>query len=288
MNFKQIDYLLSLRGLLALAVFLSHIEPPSKLFFIFGINIRNLLIFDGVTAVRVFFVLSGYLMIKGFVTHKYYISKTGVLKFYKSRFLRIAPLYYTIAIINLVFIYNRVILDISKLFSIFSFSFYEKQSPYFTGAFWSLSVEIWFYAITPVLYMIVNFIKKHKIIDQFITTLIILFINILITLLIYSNILTIQSPQVKIFIEFLVYFQIGGFINLCINKKSSIYKKQYTILLIVSFLTFVVFFGWNQNQIENFGKSKVSVQLFFPIIVGLFCSVYIWLSEKHSIYTKSI
>jgi len=52
----------------------------------------------------IFFVLSGYLMGKGFFTDRYSRDKKGAINFYINRAIRILPLYYFAILIEILFL----------------------------------------------------------------------------------------------------------------------------------------------------------------------------------------
>ncbi len=87
-NYFVLDELLVIRGLAALCVLSFHFTLART--DILPDSIQWLTWFDGLAAVNIFFVLSGYLITKVFLTGKYELSLKGILKFYKTRFIRIA------------------------------------------------------------------------------------------------------------------------------------------------------------------------------------------------------
>lgn len=120
---------------------------------------------DGVT---IFFVLSGFLignilLIEINKFEKFKIS--DLLTFWKRRWFRTLPNYYLILLLNfLVVKYGIIKEDISQFNFKFLFFSQNFKSPFF-GFFWeswSLSVEEWFYIITPILVFFLLKIIKPK------------------------------------------------------------------------------------------------------------------------------
>lgn len=119
-------------------------------------------IFDGVS---IFFVLSGFLigriLIK--VLKNNIINFKLIINFWIRRWFRTLPNYFLILtiilLLNILFTKNFVVVDKIKYF-VFSQNLFIKHPDFFPEA-WSLSIEEWFYLITPI--VIVTFIKIFKI-----------------------------------------------------------------------------------------------------------------------------
>lgn len=113
---------------------------------------------DGVS---IFFVLSGYLIgsiiIKSF--EKEGIQKKTILKFWIMRWFRTLPNYYFLSMV--VFVLSGFHLGWRNLF--FLQNFYKHSYNAFVET-WSLSVEEWFYLLTPILiFIIANSITKKMV-----------------------------------------------------------------------------------------------------------------------------
>lgn len=121
----------------------------------------NLFLFDGV---GIFFVLSGFLiggiLIKLLKNNK--VNLKLLINFWIRRWFRTLPNYFliltTIVIINLLFSKNFAVIDKLKYF-IFSQNLFSEHPAFFPEA-WSLSIEEWFYLLTPII--IFTFIKIFK------------------------------------------------------------------------------------------------------------------------------
>lgn len=124
---------------------------------------RGLFGLSGNAAVMYFYVVSGFLI--SFVLDEKYSTNGGTPRFYRSRFLRIYPLWWTIVAINTLWfgwIPNEPqppshVVSVVALFGsdyIQAFSHYPQLTGIFPGPIgvgWSLGVEVAFYALAPLL-----------------------------------------------------------------------------------------------------------------------------------------
>lgn len=108
----------------------------------------------GVMGVELFFVLSGFLigsiLIREFITNDT-LHKSTILHFWKMRWLRTLPAYYTVLLI--VYVLNKFVYLKSTGFSFLFFTqnLWTPHPPTF-GEAWSLSIEEWSYLILPFLF----------------------------------------------------------------------------------------------------------------------------------------
>ena len=129
----------------------------------------NYFIFDGVS---IFFVLSGYLIggILIRVLEKHETDKNLLLGFWKRRWFRTLPNYFlilsTLCLLHFLFTDGFAFRSIASYF-IFSQNLFSDHPLWFFSEAWSLSIEEWFYLITPVLlFFLVKFLKltpRHSI-----------------------------------------------------------------------------------------------------------------------------
>lgn len=121
----------------------------------------SFLVFDGVS---IFFVLSGFLigsiLIKMINTNG--LSREILLKFWIRRWFRTLPNYFLILLIlcllNLFFTDNFTFRSVTHYF-VFMQNLYEGHPAFFPEA-WSISVEEWFYLITPLFIAFATFLLK--------------------------------------------------------------------------------------------------------------------------------
>ena len=160
---KEID---GLRGIAIIPVILYHLNIP----FFSG----------GYIGVDIFFVISGFL-ITSIIHNNIKEKKFSLMDFYERRLRRIIPILYIILILSIPFILINFIEADSRnffesLFAVVTFSsnflFWLEEGEYFTTEnslkpllhTWSLSIEMQFYIIFPLIIIILEKVKKLKII----------------------------------------------------------------------------------------------------------------------------
>ena len=108
--------------------------------------------------VWVFFVLSGYLMGKGFYSGRYGVCRRKIRDFYDSRFKRIAPTYYSVLILVGVLTVPGVY-KLEHLWELLALAVFSQQngaSMPIVGALWSVQTEVAFYVLVPLLFCIIS------------------------------------------------------------------------------------------------------------------------------------
>jgi peptidoglycan/LPS O-acetylase OafA/YrhL len=156
---KGADPLLTLRGFACLIVLIGHgtaiVFSPAE----FSELIRNdspfrLAMVCPWLGVWIFFVLSGYLMGKGFYGGRYEVSRAGIVRFYFNRLLRIGPVYWTAILIVAAILARRVFQPENLLGFLSSLLFFQSNEMPFVviGALWSVQTEIVFYLVVPFLF----------------------------------------------------------------------------------------------------------------------------------------
>jgi peptidoglycan/LPS O-acetylase OafA/YrhL len=145
-----------LRVILAISVIWSHMSGPHGVLY---------LVFGQFTAVRVFFMISGFYMSLIFIT-KYSKFENGTSLFYSNRALRLYPTYFAALILTTIM---HVLADRSNLFlhatnwgfpmifgilsniSAFglSLTFHFNSFPMVIGPAWTLAEELYFYLLVP-------------------------------------------------------------------------------------------------------------------------------------------
>jgi peptidoglycan/LPS O-acetylase OafA/YrhL len=206
-----------LRLLLSLVVFFYHAE------IILGINLP--IYFSGEFAVKCFFVVSGYLIVKS------YISSKSLKAYSISRFFRVYPLYLLLIILtsclSAVYIYliNSSVdwLTVAKYFifnSVFA-NFLQPTIPYvfdgnenypsiINGSLWTLKVEVAFYILVPLVYHLGSN-KNHWL---SITAILFLFSSVLgFFISVYVEALGLPAQLNNQIPTLLIYFMGGAFFN---------------------------------------------------------------------------
>jgi peptidoglycan/LPS O-acetylase OafA/YrhL len=114
--------------------------------------------------VWIFFVLSGYLMGKGFVTGRYLLQDDGLLRFYRNRMLRILPLYFIasffVAVLQHPDIFQRA--SLPAIASLLLMDYRGGLSSGLIGALWSINTEFEFYLLVPFLFLILSGLQARR------------------------------------------------------------------------------------------------------------------------------
>lgn len=113
--------------------------------------------FKMIDGVDMFFVLSGFLiggiLLKEINKPKKF-NRNDLLRFWKRRWFRTLPNYYLVLLLNYLVVKYGIINEDIEQFNFHFISFTQNFSTPFYGFFWeswSLSIEEWFYIITPII-----------------------------------------------------------------------------------------------------------------------------------------
>lgn len=98
----------------------------------------------------VFFMISGYVLGKGFRSGKYTTDKKGIFHFYFRRFTRVCiPAWIIMLFLFSLGFMKEMVSQKQVLFRLLTFRYYGGLSEAGTGAFWYLSALVKFYLLTP-------------------------------------------------------------------------------------------------------------------------------------------
>ena len=120
--------------------------------------------------VDIFFIISGFLIGKSFISHleknENSIGRKKILTFYARTALRILPNYFFILVVNYLLVTQQVIPGNTKTFPLWRFITltHNITTPFwdFYWESWSLSVQWWFYILFPLLLMVLSLFAKPK------------------------------------------------------------------------------------------------------------------------------
>lgn len=151
-----------IRAVAIIFVVLSH-----GAFMLEGTVIEGFPFFKMIDGVELFFVLSGFLIggiLLKMIDQPEIFGYRQLKLFWKRRWLRTLPNYYLILLVNYIFVSYGVINEDITRFGYRFFLFLQNFNTPLVGFFWeswSLSIEEWFYLITPLLILI--FIQRIKV-----------------------------------------------------------------------------------------------------------------------------
>jgi peptidoglycan/LPS O-acetylase OafA/YrhL len=296
---NHLDPFLALRGLACLVVIFYHVAPPRNLIIYQNYYDLSWLLFGhGYVAVLVFFCLSGYLMGKAFYSGRYTLNKQGVFNFWRNRILRIFPLYYFSTLILSVFVYTPI-LKVNNwvyLLRLCTFTYNQSLPANFSGSFWSLSTEVQFYLIVPLIYAGLNnrLKRKRQVIFIFILILLAVFIlRISLTFIFktqenYGNYIQyIYTPLITNIDVFMGGFLVNALLkcqknidsepNKELEKKRSFFRLSIKQKKILAFISVVILFLFTSYYHYH---HKPGESLVYPVVTAIITSFFIWLFES--------
>jgi peptidoglycan/LPS O-acetylase OafA/YrhL len=112
--------------------------------------------------VWIFFTLSGYLMGKGFAKGRYTLDETGTRLFLRNRLLRIGPIYYCAILLVSLYRYTDILQwrHWWMLLEMFLFDYRGDLPINPIGALWSVSTEVQFYVLVPLLMVVLLRVQR--------------------------------------------------------------------------------------------------------------------------------
>lgn len=242
---KTVDPLLTVRGILCIAIIWFHVRPSTWLV-LNGINLSFITAPSGTLAVYIFYLLSGYTIGYGFFSGKYTLSLKSLKSFYINRLLRIAPAYYICIALSIFIFYPNISVTTHDVIRFVTFT---ANIDYITLPYQHLlaiiSTEMQFYLVAPFLFMILRLILKKT--HPAIVGILILGIGALMRYLLTSAGLVsdLTTYMLNIYVTvwgMIDYFLFGMLVSFVVLKKSAgIQKiKQY----IPNGLFFIILIGW--------------------------------------------
>jgi peptidoglycan/LPS O-acetylase OafA/YrhL len=115
------------------------------------------------SGVWIFFTLSGYLMGKGFARGRYTLDEAGSRLFLSNRLFRIAPIYYCGILIVSLYRYTAIFewRHWWMLLEMFLFDYRGDLPMNPIGALWSVSTEVQFYVLVPLLMVMLLRVRER-------------------------------------------------------------------------------------------------------------------------------
>lgn len=233
-----------------------------------GIAILSILIFhffpkllpEGYLGVDIFFVISGYLITKYFISNSQYSFKERLRIFYQRRIKRIFPAFFLSLVITYVFV-SLIFLEVdissfeNSLLASFTFwanLYFWRDGGYFGGIdqlkpllhIWSLSVEKQFYILFPfILYLLINFEKKKKF---FIFSFLFLLIILSFVLWLWLNYIGGKNPAFFLFPTRVWQFGLGSLLSIALLNKNTLMKNKYINLFFFTISIFLILISFTQ------------------------------------------
>ncbi len=238
-------------------------------------------------AMWMFFLLSGYLLGKGFVEGKYETTRKGICVFYLSRFLRIAPLYFLFLLIIFLFVNPSWFYSIGMADNIRFLTFMYNGIPGIVGigATWFVSVIMQLYLIAPFLYkyVISRLYTSKQCFIGLITVIIIGAINRWILQYNhvdwYKYVYTFSLSNIDIFFSGMLLSKL-----IIQDKKDCSIKKYCRPIFMSVFIGFILF-----NTYCFYNKLYIDVyQYFFPsVYIVILCFLFYSFDIRKDIVTKT-
>jgi peptidoglycan/LPS O-acetylase OafA/YrhL len=160
MKKNTFDRLNLLRIFAFLMIFLLHVKMFVPVTWYENVKFAWILFTPAWAGVWIFFILSGYGIGHGFYKNIYELSPKGILKYYYRRLIKIVPIYWAYLFIVTLFLKPDYLLPgtntVSRLLSLFLFSYQEEFDSLYYGLAWYLSTLIRLYLIAPVIYFLIK------------------------------------------------------------------------------------------------------------------------------------
>lgn len=286
------DYLMILRGLSAIAVVFCHLPFELHNIFPWGESfIGNKLdwVFDpfGYIPVLIFFSLSGYLITLGFYSNRHDpVSIKGIKSYYRSRILRILPLYY-FSILFCVLIYWSIA-EKSPLRVAGLFVFVENYKPLngivFNHVYWTMPVEMLYFLMAPFIFIALK--KAILYINALAAFGLLGAIFLVIAFLVFGGLpsengfLYVDRREWSLMARFdfiynLMAFVLGGVCVFVVRTSSYrvFYQKNRTLIKLITSIFFVWVVGYSSTTgLAQLNAGKLSYFIAFALIpcVALF------------------
>lgn len=166
---NRVDMLAALRVLAWFSVFGTHVivvSPPGVLhsLHLLGHDVSWLLLTPAWGGVWIFFVLSGYVIGRAFLSGRYGLTRGELGRFWLRRCLRIVPLYYLVYLVVLLFAFPGMLhlRNWPYLLRMFTFTYYGQLSKDPLSATWFLSALMQFYLLAPLLFVCLRPLLRRR------------------------------------------------------------------------------------------------------------------------------
>lgn len=234
----MIKPLTSLRFFFAFCVFLSHLS-----FLINYQKYKNLFenfFSEGFLGVSFFFILSGFILALNY-REKFKDKTITLKKFYTARFARIYPLFFVTTLLSIPLKFSTIKILLLNIFLLQSYIPDKKYFFSYNSPSWSISDEMFFYLVFPLL-IIISYKSKtfFKVLLALAFVLVVILLNNLLPEE-NKNYWTYISPLVRVFdfILGILLFELCLYIK---KSNKSFSQNFYSIFEIVAFGILVIYF----------------------------------------------
>lgn len=263
----MIKPLTTLRFFFAMMVFTSHLGFVKTDIAWYNWLKRNIF-FEGYLGVSFFFILSGFILAYSY-KEKIVLKQITNRKFYIARFARIYPLHFLTLLLAIPLVISKGDFNMSQflsnLFLVQSFIPFQSYYFSFNSPSWSISDEMFFYAVFPFLILIVNRMKmQHLVFFGVITVLLIILIAITPTSIHKTYFYINPILRIIDFILVLLLFELyrtRKFSSYFQSIKSETFFEFFSIALLLVFIAFHNYFDRGY---------RYSVYYWIPIIFVIY------------------
>jgi len=159
---KSTNHLLILRGLAIVGILISHVQYPQvSVPLLSAYNLSWITSSNGAMFVWIWFILSGYLIGKGFFSNRYTLTVKGITTYVINKVLRIAPAYYLVAILCYA-VFHIWLTDSPEngLLKVLTFTSTDLFYRLDVGYLWTTSAIMQWYVVAPIAFLVVLLLKR--------------------------------------------------------------------------------------------------------------------------------
>jgi peptidoglycan/LPS O-acetylase OafA/YrhL len=251
-------------------------------------NDITFLIFPSAWAgVWIFFVLSGFLMGKGFYSLRYKLDNEGIKNFFINRAIQIFPLYFFSIILIAIFVHPEILKlsNIEYLLRLLTFTNDSELPININGALWTISTEVQFYLTVPFLMYLLMLLFKNGIDIK--KVVFILLLLLVFGIVIRSSIYHIYDHDFSIWSKYIYkpffanfdLFLFGMAANFIIplvsnSIKNYIYNKS-ALLVLIMLIFFNSYMGYQAFVLNHFSYFFVAAMPSITALLTIYLIVYI-------------
>jgi peptidoglycan/LPS O-acetylase OafA/YrhL len=294
-------YLDAFRGIAALWVLVFHFDYYctkgfEKPFFV------KVLLDNGYLGVTLFFVISSFSM--GLSSDRH--LEDSIKYFYIRRFFRIAPLYYLMLAIGIIFINGLPSYAELALNVVFAFNFFERHYAGMVWAGWTIGIEMPFYIVFPLLWKVVVKFKERGLFVITVLSVMVVFLSyqtfkdidhgnfwlmsffrfllvFIMGLWVYSFYKRIKdNPKSTLIGNFMFLFGFTLFFMMILGfyrpeyKNESYYSGLYFSLILLGTSISNSNKGLNNGLLKWLGKNSFSIYLLHPVMIYTVNRVHVY------------